>query len=446
MMSRPRAKMAEDEVVRPRRSARQPLYFQDYEVSYPQRHLTFADEPVTAVTNADVLSYIREMREESKQLRQDVQRISAIIASTPVLAPLQVSSPLQCSLGGEDEVSSTPVATKKLDSAQDKQNPDLHRRWHAMPGQYRGPTPTIPDFVHDDPREFSRLKLALDNILPYDASESFKFQILLDHLKLEDALLVADSYSHSRLPFSDTMRALTDMYGQPHQLALQRITSLMDGPNIKGGDVKAFKALALRVRALVGMLNQLGSPGWTELKCGSHVSRLLAKLPYDLRANFKRFINPLQTPIPTLLDLADWLEYEVRVQVEGTRYYTCPEHEKFSPRKDKKIGFMTRKVTTVLHGREQKGVSAENSRTGVVSSDKMQEKPKKYCPFCDSIQHYMNQCANVKLLTKEQPQECFFVSCGTLDAELFNQVERLWKLDTLPYRSFVQGAKTGHDL
>ncbi len=149
------------------------------------------------------------------------------------------------------------------------------------------------------------------------------------------------------------------------------------------------------------MLNQLGSPGWTELRCGSHVSRLLAKLPYDLRANFKRFINPLQTPIPTLLDLADWLEYEVRVQVEGTLHCTYPEQEKLSPRKDKKIGF-TRKVTTVLHGGEQKGVSAESSKTGSVLSDRMQEKPKRYCPFCDSIQHYMNQCENFKLLTKEQ--------------------------------------------
>lgn len=88
----------------------------------------------------------------------------------------------------------------------------------------------------------------------------------MDHLKLEDALLVADSYSHSRSPFSDTMQALTDMYGQAHQLALQRMTSLMDRPNIKSGDVKAFKGFALRVPALVGMLNQLGSPGWTELK------------------------------------------------------------------------------------------------------------------------------------------------------------------------------------
>lgn len=34
-----------------------------------------------------------------------------------------------------------------------------------------------------------------------------------------------------------------------------------------------------------------------------------------------------------------------------------------------------------------------------------------------------------------QPQEFFFVSCGTPDSELFNQVEKLWKLDILPYQS-----------
>ncbi len=219
---------------------------------------------------------------------------------------------------------------------------------------------------------------------------------------MEDALLVADSYSHSRTPFIDTMRALTDMYGQPHQLVLQRITNLMDGPNIRSGDVKSFKGFALRVRALVGMLNQLGSPGWTELKCGSHVSRLLAKLPHDLRSNFKRFVNLFQTPIPTLLDFADWLEYEVRVQVEGTQYGTYPDHDKHSARKHKRSGFVPQKLTTVVHGREQKVGSLENPKAGYADSDRSQENPKKYCPFCDTVQHYMNQCSNFKLLTKEQ--------------------------------------------
>ncbi|XP_031178127.1 uncharacterized protein LOC116066290 [Sander lucioperca] len=98
---------------------------------------------------------------------------------------------------------------------------------HPPVETYSGPKPTIPDFKHEDPREFAILKLALDNILPPDASEQFKFQILTDHLKCEEALLIADSYSNGLFPFSDTMRALTEMYGQPQQLALKRISNLM---------------------------------------------------------------------------------------------------------------------------------------------------------------------------------------------------------------------------
>lgn len=105
------------------------------------------------------------------------------------------------------------------------------------------------------------LKLALDNILPYDASEHFKFQIVTDHLKCEESLLIANSYSNSPVPFSDTMRALTEMYGQPQHLALKRITKLMDGPTIRSGDVRAFKSFVLQVCALVGMLHQLGEQG-----------------------------------------------------------------------------------------------------------------------------------------------------------------------------------------
>lgn len=123
------------------------------------------------------------------------------------------------------------------------------------------------------------------------------------------------------------MKELKEMYGQPQQLALKRISNLMDGPNIRTGDTRAFKSFALKVRALVGMLHQLGREGYSELRCGSHVSRLLAKLPHDLRAHFHRFVNPIDTPIPTLLDLADWLEYEVRVQVSGDQHSSTPARE-----------------------------------------------------------------------------------------------------------------------
>ncbi|KAG7518329.1 hypothetical protein JOB18_031312 [Solea senegalensis] len=269
----------------------------------------------------------------------------------------------------------------------------------APPAQtYRRPQPTIPDLVHEDPREFARLKLALDNILPCYAPEHFKFQILTDHLKCEEALLIADSYSNSPFPFSDTMGALTEMYGQPQHLALKRITKLMDGPNIRSSDIRAFKSFALQVRALVGMLHQLGEQGRTELRCGSHVSRLLAKLPYDLRANFQRFVNPIHTPIPTLLDLAEWLEYEMRVQVIGDQYCDHSDKEKPAPRKEKRFEYKSHKTTTILHGSEQNRRSEKETTV-------TQEKPKKYCPFCDTVQHYLNQCSNFKLLSRERKTE-----------------------------------------
>lgn len=147
---------------------------------------------------------------------------------------------------------------------------------------YRGPKPTIPDFTKGDPREFARLKVSLDNLLPEDATERFKYQILLEHLKFEDALLIADSYINSGRPYSDTMASLAEQYGQPHQLALRRIADLMDDPTIRSHDANGFKRFALKVRALVGMLDQLGDSGRVELQCGSHVTRLLSKLPHDL--------------------------------------------------------------------------------------------------------------------------------------------------------------------
>ncbi len=67
-------------------------------------------------------------------------------------------------------------------------------------GEYRGPASKIQFLVHNDPMEFSRLKLALTNLLPTDASELFKYQILVDHVKLEEACLIADSFINSPQP------------------------------------------------------------------------------------------------------------------------------------------------------------------------------------------------------------------------------------------------------
>ncbi len=378
-MSRAREEALKPEIVRPRRTTRRPSHLHDYEISYTQKQLTFEDE------QSDMLACMHEMRDENRKMRQDMQRLSDIIANSPVLAS-QASVSVQQPLDEGAGVWSTPKSTSMQASFQDDGNPSqaehtplvplrdesLHAicgceqdhieeltsslkrlgRWSdsqtssgmstpsytsphdskkdsphqtvdtsllrpSMPPlnvsynpttdpyyrhssdrvrslqedalidrfdhssgnwrqecsrdnkqfrtpdwsyhslgrsenyrpmcppslQYRGPTPTIPHFSHDDPWEFARHKLALDNVLHDDASESFKFQILLDHLKLEDALLVADSYSHSRTPFSDTMRALTDMYGQPYQLALQRITNLMDRAQYQERGCEVFQGI-----------------------------------------------------------------------------------------------------------------------------------------------------------------------------------------------------------
>ncbi len=176
--------------------------------------------------------------------------------------------------------------------------------------EYRGPAPKIPLFVHKDPVEFSRLKLTLKNLLLRDATELFKYQVLIDHLRLEEACLIADSYINSPRPYSDTMAALNEKFGQPHQVALKRIAVVMDSPEIKRGDTAAFERFALQVQSLVGMLKTLGTDGEVELRCGSHVARLLTKLPPELRANFRcqMFHRPGSTH--TLLDLAEWLQFE----------------------------------------------------------------------------------------------------------------------------------------
>lgn len=75
---------------------------------------------------------------------------------------------------------------------------------------YRGPKPNIPLFKNRDPMEYAWLKIALKNLLPEDSTELFKYQVLIDHLKLEEACLIADSYLNSPTPYSDTMSALDE--------------------------------------------------------------------------------------------------------------------------------------------------------------------------------------------------------------------------------------------
>lgn len=146
------------------------------------------------------------------------------------------------------------------------------------------------------------------------------------------------------------------------------------------------------------MLDQLGYIGQTELKCGSHVSRILTKLPHHLRADFKRHINPLRTPIPNLVHLSDWLEYEVRVQEDSPQFSNSGSRDRPTTRKERRKDSWS-KGTFVRHGSEQN--QTEKKPVNHESKEGARE-PTKFCPFCNTTQHFLNQCTNFKILTKEQ--------------------------------------------
>ena len=265
---------------------------------------------------------------------------------------------------------------------------------------YRGPKPSIPDFK-GDPREFARLKIALDNLLPANATEWFKYQILVDHLKFEDALLIADLYTNSVKPYTDTMASLTEHYGQPHQLAMRRIANLMEAPSIQSHDTAAFKRFALRVRALVGMLEQLGEKGDAELQCGSHVTRLMSKLPQNLRSEFMRYLQPSHIQIPTLLDFSTWLESEIKIQEYGAGITYREEGDSKNGETTRWRDVKTGRPTYAHHNTEQipsYPASPEPIRTGPNS----QGQTVRSCPYCPDAQHHLNQCTDFSQLNTKQ--------------------------------------------
>ncbi|KAL0149827.1 hypothetical protein M9458_054875 [Cirrhinus mrigala] len=237
----------------------------------------------------------------------------------------------------------------------------------------------------------------LSNLLPVDAPELFKYQILVDHVKLEDACLIADSFINSPRPYTDTMAALTKKFGQPHHVALKRIAAVMDSPEIKRGDSAAFERFSLHVQSLVGMLQTLGPDGEVELKCGSHVARLLTKLPIEMRANFRRqmFHRPGHTH--TLLDLAEWLRYESWCQGYDNQSDICTSGQP-GYRAEKR---RSKPIAMVLHGAESATSNQGVSQGGQSSSaQRWKGKVKPYCPYCEGTEHFLNKCPAIQKLTR----------------------------------------------
>ncbi|XP_040920966.1 uncharacterized protein LOC121200005 [Toxotes jaculatrix] len=72
--------------------------------------------------------------------------------------------------------------------------------------------PSFPNFTQEDPHEFAMLKMALNNLLPPDEPELYKYHILLDHLHLSSARHIALSYAHDPRPYTMALAALEQQY------------------------------------------------------------------------------------------------------------------------------------------------------------------------------------------------------------------------------------------
>lgn len=100
---------------------------------------------------------------------------------------------------------------------------------------------------------------------------------------------------------------------------------------------------------------------------------------------------------------AEWLEYDLQVQVDHTDYTLQAKQESSVPRKEIRRDFkQTRKPTAILLGTEK------SKATSVLPGDQQKpvaakgERMNAYCPYFDSNRHFLNNCENFKLLTKEQ--------------------------------------------
>ncbi len=99
----------------------------------------------------------------------------------------------------------------------------------------------------------------------------------------------------------------------------------MNSPPLRLGDANAFDSFALSVQSLVGMLKTLEGQNGYELMCGSHVDRLLSKLPPAYHDSFvenclsKGILQTGTDKTYALHDLATWLEIKSQAKRISSR-------------------------------------------------------------------------------------------------------------------------------
>ncbi|XP_025763702.1 uncharacterized protein LOC109202593 [Oreochromis niloticus] len=265
----------------------------------------------------------------------------------------------------------------------------------------------IPSFESGRESDFALLKMALDNLLnshPH-LNEQYKYQVLLGHLQLPSAIQLAKAYMHDPTPYTTAMHALQDKYGQPRQLVQSELGIILNAPAIKFGDAEAFDAFALSIQSLVGMLRTLEGQNGFELRCGSHVDRLLSKMPPSYRDGFvEHCLNQgiLRTGTDqtyTLPDLSSWLQMKSQAKRIAGRAASLYSPEAYKPtKKDQRLPNKPKEKSTAFFLTSREIPSSEGSSVRPKSSSR----PKPYCPRCENKEHFLNACVEFKKLTTDQ--------------------------------------------
>ncbi|KAI4884383.1 hypothetical protein NFI96_011230, partial [Prochilodus magdalenae] len=269
---------------------------------------------------------------------------------------------------------------------------------------YGLPRPALPPFTSGKESDFALLKMALDNLLNSHThlTEQFKYQVLLDHLKLPSAYKLAQAYMHDPMPYTSALQALQDKYGQPRQLVQSELGAIFNSSPIKFGDPEAFDNFALSVQALVGMLRSLEGENGYELRCGSHVDRLLSKLPANYRDSFVEYsLNHgiLRTGTDktyTLSDFSMWLQLKSQAKRISSRAAYMFQDQTKPAKSNKKSQWHS---SNVYYNTESQAKATHPDPARSTKAPKPTSSPKPYCPYCDTREHYLSLCPKFKTLS-----------------------------------------------
>ncbi|XP_034555777.1 uncharacterized protein LOC117824414 [Notolabrus celidotus] len=179
--------------------------------------------------------------------------------------------------------------------------------------------------------------------------------------------------------------------------------AILNSPAIKFGDSEVFDSFALSIQSLVGTLGTLEGPNGYKLRCGSHVDRLLSKMPPSYRDGFIEYClsrGILQTGSDltyTLPDLAAWIQMKSqakRLSSRAAALYQCDVPRPV--KKDQRVTHQKEKTTTILLN------TGEVPKTPEPAHFKSTFKSKPYCPYCDNKEHFLNACDEFKKLSTSQ--------------------------------------------